>query len=265
MNLLSFLSVFIKNLPSVCFYAVKDTFDYFRLKKWKYGRGLFGIDIFVGLFGKGKTLSMVHRARMIYKIYGDRVRILSNIGLQDIPYVPLINFNQIVQLQQNNDNYDLTLVLIDEIEHVLSHRNYSNFPLAMLGTIAQSRKIKPPVYIICTAQRFFMVDKLFRSLCSHVIDCDKRWRFQKNTIYDAWEVETKSSFDNVRVQSSIYWFVRDLDYFSYDTLDLVTGSSAEDFISNDEALIRKGADYMEKQVVLNHSGHIKKRRAKQAR
>lgn len=258
----------IKNLHKVFYYFFLDTIDFFKNQRWKYGKGLFGIDIFVGMFGTGKTLSMVHRARMIYRIYGDKVRILSNIDLVDIPYIPLINFNQIVQLQEDNDNFNLTLVLIDEIEHVLSHRNYANFPLAMLATITQSRKIKPPVYILCTAQRFFMVDKLFRSLCTNVIDCSKSWRFAKNIVYDAWDLETKSSFGSINAKSVHYWFVSDHDYNSYNTLDLVSGSSADDFISNDEALIRKGAEYMEKQTILNHSHKrslFKVRRSKQKR
>lgn len=251
-----FLPVFrvaVKNLPFVIFYYIKDTINYIRSQGWKYGKGLYGITIFVGMFGCGKTLSMVHRIRKIYNVYGDRVRILSNIDLVDIPYIKLVNFNQIVELQKECTDYDLTVVVIDEIEHVLSHRNYAKFPLAMLGTITQQRKLKPPVYMLCTAQRFFMVDKLFRSLCTDVVDCNKYWRFVRNNVYDAWDVESKSSFDNCKLKSSLYWFVHDDDYYSYDTLDLVTSSSSDDFISNDEALINKGLDFVDRQVALNHS------------
>lgn len=239
--------VIIKNLPYVIFYFVKDIINFFNVQGWK--PKFYGIDIYVGLFGKGKTLSMVRHCRLIHNIYGDRVRFISNINLVDIPYVPLINFNQICELQNVDDRYDLNVIVIDEIEHVLSHRNFNQFPLSMLAVISQQRKLN--VHCVCTSQRFFMTDKIWRSLCTNVIDCNKNWRIQKNTVYDAWEVESKASFDNCKVKSINYWFVKDIDYNSYNTLDMISKSSADDFISNDEMIQRKGIDFMERQTNLN--------------
>lgn len=240
--------VFLKNIHFVIFYYFKDLVDYFKMQNWR--PKFYGIDCYVGMFGHGKTLSMVRHCRLIYNIYGERVRFLSNIDLVDIPYIPLVNFNQICELQHVNENYDLNVIVIDEIEHVLSHRNYSQFPLSMLAVISQQRKLN--VHCVCTSQRFFMIDKIMRSLCTNVIDCNKYWRFQKNAVYDAWDVESKASFDNCKVKSLNYWFVRDIDYNSYNTLDLISSSSADDFISNDELIQKKGIDFMERQNNLNH-------------
>ena len=246
--------VLIKNIHHVIYYFIKDSIDLFKYQKWK--PQFFGIDMYVGMFGSGKTLSMVRHCRLIYKIYGERVRFLSNIELVDIPYIPLVNFNQICELQEVDERYDLTVIVIDEIEHVLSHRNYSSFPLAMLSVITQQRKLN--VHCCCSSQRFFMTDKIWRSLCTNVIDCKKVWRLQKNTVFDAWDVESKASFDNCKIKSCNYWFVRDVDYNSYNTLSLVSKSSADDFISNDEMIVKKGMDFMEKQNNLNH--RIKKKK-----
>ena len=71
---------------------------------------------------------MTHRARLIYDQFGDDVRFISNYELKDIPYIPLINFNQLVDLGEQEDDYKGTIVLIDEVENVLSHRNFANFP-----------------------------------------------------------------------------------------------------------------------------------------
>lgn len=111
--------------------------------------------MFIGMFGHGKTLSMTHHAYNIYKRFGDKVRFISNYQLNGIPYIPLTNFNQLVGLGEiEDDPYIGTVVLIDEIENVLSHRNFANFPLALLHTLTQQRKKK--VYIMCSAQRFFI-------------------------------------------------------------------------------------------------------------
>lgn len=241
----------ISNLHNIGIYSVKDLIDYFKHRKWN-NFNLYGIDMFVGMFGHGKTLSMTHRARMIYKKYGKKVRFISNYKLYDIPYIPLINFNQLVDLGEEEDSdFVGTVVLIDEIENVLSHRNFANFPLALLHTLTQQRKKK--VYILCSAQRFFMVDKLFRSITTNVIDCNKFWRFQHCVTYDAWDLENATNTELIRRTSNLWWFVKNADYDSYDTSQMVKKGSAEDFISNDESLSRKGLEIME-----NGSGVIHK-------
>lgn len=225
------------------FYGVKDIYTYFRDKKWSTFN-YFGIDIFIGMFGHGKTLSMTHKARKIYKQFGNKVRFISNYKLEDIPYIPLINFNQIVELgeQQDNDKYIGTVVLIDEIEDVLSHRNYASFPLAMLHSLTQQRKLH--LYIMCSAQRFFMVDKIFRSITTNVIDCHKIWRLQNMRYYDAWDYENAMNTQLLKRMANIWWFVKDSDYAGYDTSQMISKDSAENFISNDEAIVRQGLDAM---------------------
>ena len=236
-----FFRMFIKNMHNVYFYAGKDIFLYFKEQKWKLF-GYYGIDMFIGMFGHGKTLSMTHKARKIYKKFGDSIRIFSNYELKGIPYTPLINFNQLVDIGEEEDNsrYVGTVVLIDEIENVLSHRNYANFPLEMLHMLTQQRK--KHVYIMCSAQRFFMVDKLFRSITTHAIDCKKIWRWQNMKYYDAWDYENAVNPQILKPMSNIWWFVHNYDYESYDTEKLVSKGMAEDFISNEEAIVRKGLD-----------------------
>ena len=106
--LLIFISKFVRcvllNLHNIGIYSFKDFYRYFKYKKWS-DFDLFGIDMYVGMFGKGKTLSMVHQARKIYKQYGDSVIFYSNFHLYDIPYVELVNFQQLVDLGEIEDTY----------------------------------------------------------------------------------------------------------------------------------------------------------------
>ena len=284
-GLIIFLFVFgltrciIFNAFNVVIYGVKDIFMFFYLKKWR-DFNYFGIDMFVGMFGHGKTLSMTHKARKLYKRYGNNIQFISNYKLIGIPYVPLINFNQLVELGEDKPRYlsdnepipswyynedglidsdkylvfvegekepkilrpkfNGTVVLIDEIEDVLSHRNYANFPLQMLHTLTQQRK--KHVYIMCSAQRFFMVDKLFRAITTHVVDCNKYWRFQHMTYYDAWDYENAMNAQLLSPMSNQWWFIKDADFNCYDTEQMISRNMAEDFISNEESIVRKGLD-----------------------
>ena len=130
----------IKNLHMIGIYICVDLFLYIKYKKW-LAFNYFGIDAFCGLFGHGKTLTMCHRARLLYEQFGDRIRFLSNIELVGIPYTPLVNFQQLVDLEDDADKFEGTVVLIDEVENVLNNRNFAKFPLALLHVINQQRKL----------------------------------------------------------------------------------------------------------------------------
>ena len=236
------LRLIVSNLHLIGIYTVIDLYNYIRYQKWKEFNK-YGILMFIGMFGHGKTLSMTHQARLLYKQYGDKLRFISNYELFDIPYIPLINFNQLVDIGEEEDSpYLGTIVLIDEIENVLSHRNFSSFPLALLHTLTQQRKKK--VFIMCSAQRFFMVDKIFRSITTAVVDCNKYWRFQHMEVYDAWDLENAMNYDLIKRKENKWYFVKNQDYNSYSTESMVKKGTAEDFISNEEALVRKGLDAM---------------------
>ena len=55
-----------------------------------------GVYIYGGLFGCGKTLSIVEYAYRIYKQY-DNVIFCSNVSLEGIPYVPFVYFEQLLE------------------------------------------------------------------------------------------------------------------------------------------------------------------------
>lgn len=244
----------------VSFYSVKDIFDYFRYRKWEEFNE-FGISMFVGMFGHGKTLTMTHKARMLYNKYGDSLRFISNYKLIGIPYTPLVNFNQLIDLQADSDeNIKGYVVLIDEISSVLSHRNFSSFPLDLLPILLQQRKRKIVIY--CSSQRFFMVDKIFRSVTNYVYDCNKYWRFQTWKRYDAWDYENAM---NVRLISSIgrgCWFVRNKDFDSYDTSQIITKEDCSNFISNEEAIVRKGFDSQVNEIAIQKPSRVLKKKLK---
>ena len=228
------------NLHNIGIYSVKDFILYVKDKKWN-DFGLYGIDMYIGMFGHGKTLSLVHQASSIYNRYGSSVCFLSNIHLQNIPYIELVNFQQLVDIGENPpEGVKGFVIIIDEISSVLSHRNFANFPLDLLPVLMQQRKLK--MKCLCTAQRYFMVDKIWRSITTNVIDCNKFWRFQHNKVYDAWDYENAMNDKLIRKINDSWWFVKDKDFNAYDTSQMIKKSAASDFISNEESIVRKGLD-----------------------
>lgn len=195
---------------------------------------------YVGLFGKGKTLSVVHRVVGNYKRYNDKpvwcsrrkkyvtqkVKVLSNVELK-IPYEQLISLEQIIRcaeenaaLDDENDTLTVTLVLGDEFSVQMNSRNFkTNIDPLFLNTLLTCRHYHISLYY--TAQRFGHVDALLRQVTSLVISCDKLWRFQRQNYYDAWEMENATSPALLKPLRRTCWFVTNADYNAYDTLACV--------------------------------------------
>lgn len=220
-------------------YGVKDLINYLRHKEYNYcGAGqLIG---YVGLFGKGKTLSAVHCVTSAYKRYDgrlvwcprrrkivtQRVHVISNVALK-IPYEELKSLQQIVDAAKRQQELDdlqgvltVTLVLGDEFSVQMNSRNFrSNIDPIFLNTVLTCRHYYISLHY--TAQRFGHVDALLRQVTSRVISCDKLWRFQRLAHYDAWELENAQNLSLVKPLMRSCWFVRDSDYQAYDTLAVV--------------------------------------------
>lgn len=243
---------------SVVYNGVKDLVVYIRQKK----RNLCPtgeLVAYVGLFGKGKTLSAVHKVVGMYERYDglsvwcprrkkwvtQRVKVLSNVSLS-IPYENLVSLEQIVlcaernrEIDDENDTLTITLVLGDEFSVQMNSRSFkTNIDPLFLNTLLTCRHYYISLYY--TTQRYGHVDALLRQVTSYVVDCDKLWRFQRQNIYDAWEMENAANTMLLTPLSRSCWFVRNKDYEAYDTLacvgNLKKSMVAGDMMSEDEIL-----------------------------
>lgn len=206
---------------------------------------------YTGLFGKGKTLSVVHRVVEEYKrcngkkvwcprrqkMVIQRVKVISNVSLA-IPYENFVSLEQVVYAAEHNRAFDdqndtltVTLVLGDEFSVQMNSRKFKdNIDPLLLNTILTCRHHYISLYY--TAQRFGHVDALLRQVTSYVVECDKLWRFQRQKYYDAWDLENATNTELVRPFRRSCWFVRDKDYNSYDTLACV-GNLKKSFSDGD--------------------------------
>ena len=219
--------------------GLADLYRYFARKEYNlYRTG--ELVAYTGLFGRGKTLSAVHRVVTAYKHYDgkrvwcprrkkmvtQRIKVISNVHL-NIPYEDFKSLKQVVFAAENNREYDdehdtltITLVLGDEFSVQMNSRNFkTNIDPLFLNTILTCRHYYISLYY--TAQRFGHVDALLRQVTSLVYECDKLWRFQRLKKYDAWDLENATSTSLVKPIHVGCWFVTNADYDAYDTLACV--------------------------------------------
>ena len=241
---------------SVC--GVRDLIQYVRHKEYNLcGTG--ELIAYTGLFGKGKTLSVVHRVVSAYHQYDgkqvwcrrrktfvtQRIKVISNVSLS-IPYEDFKSLEQIVLAAERNQAYDdehdtltITLVLGDEFSVQMNSRNFkTNIDPLFLNTILTCRHYYISLYY--TAQRFSHVDALLRQVTSYVCECDKFWRFQRLNLYDAWDMENATNTQLITPFSRQCWFVRNSDYEAYNTLacvgNLKKSMKEGDMMSEEEIL-----------------------------
>ena len=191
--------------------GVRDLYWYLRHREYDLcGTG--ELVAYTGLFGKGKTLSAVHKVMTAYRRYDgkmvwcrrrkklvtQRVKIISNVALS-IPYEDFVSLEQIVLDAERKQAYDdehdtltITLVLGDEFSVQMNSRNFkTNIDPLFLNTILTCRHYYISLYY--TAQRFGHVDALLRQVTSYVVECDKLWRFQRYKSFDAWDLENATN------------------------------------------------------------------------
>lgn len=164
---------FIANIGNAVKYLFKDMYSYIEHKE---NRRLKTGEIigFVGLFGKGKTLTAVHKVCSIYRAYNglrvfcprrkkwvtQKIRIVSNVHLKHVPYKKLHSLEQVVNSTDYIRAYDdrfntltCTLVLIDEAGSELNSREFKkNINPLVLNSILTCRHWN--ISIFYTAQRF---------------------------------------------------------------------------------------------------------------
>lgn len=248
---LKFTRCVIFNIHREIAYLGLDIFQYFRYRKWNHWNG-FGLNIYVGMFGRGKTLSATKYVLSQAKRY--KLNVISNIKLNGYPYTPLTNWQQIVDAPGN------TIILIDEMSTVFNARQWKDFNINLLFQLLQCRKNKK--MIVGTAQRFAHVDKLLRDITYEVIDCRKIWRWQHTVNYDGWDYENCMNHDMLKRTSHNWQFIRNQDYAAYDTSEIIDNAKRTDFISNEEIMNARGEVQFNELAVSKVSRKFKKRMKK---
>lgn len=250
-----FIPFFIRHFYHIITNAVVDIYKYFKYKKYNeckdYGR-IFMVTAYRNkVFGSGKTLDMTMVARRIFNKYDglpvwsedkkefvtQRIHLISNVELLDVPYTPFISAEQLKNVEQ--EEQDITIFVFDEVGAIWNSRNYKdNISTELLKRLLQVRKNK--IGIICTAQRFKFVDALLRQITGSLYCVNKIWRILAIIEYDAVSFENCDNIDMLKPLSKKYKFVFDKDYLAYDTSAIVDDLKKKDMLTDAEILSAQG-------------------------
>lgn len=220
--------------------AVVDFINYLRHMRWnelQTGQ----LIAYTALFGRGKTLSVVHYVVGKYEKYNDKriydihrrswvtqkVHIISNVHLNGIPYEQFDSLEQVVSaaerfraIDELQDTLTCILVLGDEFSVQMNSREFKkNIDPLFLNTLLTCRHHH--ISLIYDAQRFNHVDALLRQVTSSVIECKKVWRFVYQYEYDAYMLENAQNPALLQPLRRFGWFCRNRDFARYDTLACV--------------------------------------------
>ena len=139
----------------------------------------FGLTVFVGRQGDGKTISMVEYLDRLKNEYPECIVVTNfNYIRQDLAFT---NWRQFLEIR--NDTKGVVFA-IDELQNEYNCNNWKDFPEELLSVVTMQRKQR--IKIIATTQVFTRVVKQLREQCYEVVECKTflgRWTRQK--CYDA--------------------------------------------------------------------------------
>lgn len=146
---------------------------------WYFCNGKFfrpyGLTIFVGRQGDGKTISMVECLDRLKLKYPESL-IITNFNYinQDMAFTDWRQF-----LEVRNDTKGV-IFAIDELQNEYNCNNWKDFPEELLSVVTMQRKQR--IKILATTQVFTRVVKQLREQCYEVVECKTffgRWTRQK--------------------------------------------------------------------------------------
>lgn len=212
-----------------------DLFIYIRDRKIRKIH-LYGIKLYVGLYGQGKTISMVDYLQRMRKKYGNKIMIATNFYYNDEDF-RIENWRDLLP------EYDCPVIFAyDEIQNDFNSRDYKNFPIELLTLLTQNRKGNGK-QIIATAQRFNRVDKVFRELTSEVIECNcLLGRLVTNKSYDWFDYEQFINAIGVDKKlkvkkKSVYRFIQyNIHRDAYDSYKALESVKNKDYMDRSETI-----------------------------
>ncbi|MEA4912723.1 MAG: ATP-binding protein [Oscillospiraceae bacterium] len=231
-----------------------------------------GLHLFVGKFGAGKTCTMVHYAYQLAKQYKS-LSIVTNLQLKHFPkrtnILPLRTAQDILNAPDN------TLVLIDEIGTIFNSRDFSSgknsIPKFLFQHLCQCRKRHIMIY--GTTQRWNFLDKQLRDITDTVY-VTRSWfphpftRMCTVRRYDALEYDAAYSnplLPLTLLAGSVYVQTDKLRrlYSTDELIENMLDKSPDEYLTDDEVMKNRGELDVNVQEIDRKSrkSYKKKRRA----
>ena len=156
-----------------CFKAkIKIKFRTFKGKSFRPVRGNFGLYVYSGKQGKGKTYSLVEYLQDNKK----DIEIFCNIGgIRGITYRHFVGFKGLIEIKNALDNntlvYDKNKQLVIVYDEIFTElQKYSKLNKEILDFLCQMRKRK--IIFLTTCQEWAELPLTYRRFCRYEIDCN---------------------------------------------------------------------------------------------
>lgn len=247
MQLLIYYIKLLLKLPEFIFYFLIDLVIYIKNKGWKEFYG-WGLHLYLGPFGSGKTSTMVAHAYALAKRY-PQLSILTNLKLANFPehtnILPLRCGKDILNAPPN------TLVLVDEIGTIFNSRDFAkskeSVPKVLFQHLCQCRKRKLMIY--ATTQRWGFMDKQLRDITATVRYCGAHVRHPFSRLmtvkyFDAYEYDL--AYTNpllpLRLLASDVYIQTNKHRNLYSTVEMVDNMLKMEYIDDAEILANRGVD-----------------------
>lgn len=249
---MEFIKLFFKKLrlyPTFLLYVFYDwlLFRHYHKNKLFYG---WGIHLFTGKFGAGKTSLMVIKAYELCEKY-PQLTVLTNLSLSNFP-----EHTKILRLDSIDDILDSpedTIVLVDELSTIFNSHDFMNskkkgnksLPKSLFQHFAQCRHRR--LMVFGTAQRFCLVDKQIRDITDSVTECRSSFRHPfcrmlTGVVYniDDYEALVQNPLYIARPMETYVYLQTEKYRHLYDTTEMVKGFLDMDFYSDAEILSSRG-------------------------
>jgi len=159
---------------------------------------LFGLRIFVGLPGQGKTMSLARKLSYLRQKYKNSIYIYTNFGWkwEDDPFT---DWSMLLK------KYDKPVVFgFDEIQNDFQSRDFGTFPKPLITAITQFRKGNG-IAIYGTTQVFTNIDVILRTQTFEVIQCSTKFgrlTFNKHYLPEDYELfmQTKGLDNQLKIK-----------------------------------------------------------------
>ena len=151
---------------------IKIKWRTFKGKSFRPVRGDFGLYVYCGKQGKGKTYSLVE-----YLLDNkERIEVFCNIGgIKGLDYTHFVGFEGLVKIKNNLDNHlfipdekKQLVIVYDEIFTEL--QKHSKLNKEILDFLCQMRKRK--IIFLTTCQEWAELPLTYRRFCRYEIDCN---------------------------------------------------------------------------------------------
>lgn len=191
-------------LPKWFWLSIKDLIKFLKNPKWPKQNGVW---VYVGLYGNGKTLSMVREA---YQLKKRGYNTYSNCAVS-FQTGTIEKWEDLLAVPPRS------VILLDELPNLLNNYAFKSMPDNLFSLLSQNRKID--IRIMATAQVFDDSVKKFRTLTKYVIACNKIGRLIVNSFYNQKQFSRGDSVKKVSFRR--YFIAEDFHFELYNTLEFI--------------------------------------------